>query len=89
MKIIAGLFLIVAVSIILVAGIAALQAQSDIGDTVINETSDNYEAYEELKNTTTLTMKTAGYAPYLLMIFILTVFATFLLGAAAYALKKL
>lgn len=83
MKVIGSLFLVVVVSILLIGGIAALQAQVDIGDTIINESSDNYESYEELKNTTELTMKTAGYAPYLIIIFVLTVFAILLLGGAA------
>lgn len=83
MKIIGSMFLVVVVSILLIGGIAALQAQTDVGDTIINETSDNYDSYEELKNTTVLTMKTAGYAPYLIIIFVLTTFAILLLGGAA------
>lgn len=83
MKVIATMFLVVAMSIMLIGGIATLQSQSDIGDTIINETSDNYESYSELKNATALSMKTAGYGVYLLIIFVLAGFAALLLGAAA------
>ncbi|MDF1533685.1 MAG: hypothetical protein P1P69_04180 [Methanosarcinaceae archaeon] len=83
MKIIGAMFLVVAMSIMLIAGIASLQAQSDVGDTIINESSDNYESYNELKNSTALSMKTAGYGVYLLIIFVLAVFGTLLLSAAA------
>ena len=83
MKVIASMFLVVAMSIMLIGGLATLQAQSDIGDTIINETADNYESYGELKNATALSMKTAGYGVYLLIIFVLAVFAAILLGAAA------
>lgn len=83
MKIIGAMFLVVAMSIMLIAGLATMQAQTDIGDTVINETSDNYNSYNELKNATALTMKTAGYGVYLILIFVLAMFAALLLGAAA------
>lgn len=82
MKIIGSMFLIVAVSILLMGGLAALQAQSDVGDTIINESSDNYDSYNELKNSTELSMKTAGYGVLLLVIFTLAMFAALLLGAA-------
>lgn len=82
MKIIGSMFLIVAVSILLIGGLAALQAQSDVGDTIINESSDNYDSYNELKNSTELSMKTAGYGVLLLVIFTLAMFAALLLGAA-------
>lgn len=82
MKIIGAMFLIVAVSIMLLGGIAALQSQSDVGDTIINETSDNYDSYSELKNSTAMSMTTAGYGVLLLVIFVLTLFAALLLGAA-------
>lgn len=83
MKIIGAMFLIVAVSIILIGGIAALQSQSNLGDTIINETSENYDAYTELKNSTALSMTTAGYSVLLLVIFLFAVLASVLLGAAA------
>jgi len=83
MKIISAMFLVVAMSIMLIGGIAALQAQSDVGDTIINESSDNYDSYSEVKNATALSMKTAGYGVYLLIIFVLAMFAVLLLGAAA------
>lgn len=83
MKIIGAMFLVVAMSIMLIAGLATMQAQTDIGDTIINETSDNYESYGELKNATTLTMKTAGYGVYLIIIFVLATFAALLLSGAA------
>ena len=83
LKIIGALFLLVVVSIILIGGLTSIQSQTNIGDTVINESSTTYDEYNELKNTTALAMKTAGYSPYLIILFILTVFAVFLLGAAA------
>jgi len=83
MKIIGAMFLVVAMSIMLIAGLAAMQAQTDIGDTIINETSDNYDSYGELKNATALSMTTASYGVYLLIIFVLAMFASLLLGAAA------
>ena len=82
MKIIGAMFLIVAVSIMLLGGIAALQSQSDVGDTIINETSDNYGSYSELKSSTAMSMTTAGYGVLLLVIFVLALFAALLLGAA-------
>ena len=83
LKIIGALFLLVVVSIMLIGGLTSIQSQTNIGDTVINESSDTYYEYNELKNTTALAMKTAGYSPYLILLFVLTVFAVFLLGAAA------
>lgn len=83
MKIIGAMFLVVAISIMLIGGIATMQAQVDVGDTIINETSENYDSYNELKNSTALSMKTAGYGVYLLIIFVLAVFSALLLGAAA------
>lgn len=83
LKIIGSLFLVIVVSIMLIGGIAALQSQANVGDTIINESSDTYDEYNELKNITALSMKTAGYSPYLIIIFVLTTFAILLLGGAA------
>jgi hypothetical protein len=83
MKIISAMFLVVAMSIMLIGGLAALQAQVNVGDTIINESSDNYDSYNELKNATALSMTTAGYGVYLLIIFVLAMFSVLLLGAAA------
>ncbi|MCK5432548.1 MAG: hypothetical protein KAJ03_07375 [Gammaproteobacteria bacterium] len=82
-KILGAMFLLMSVSIVLIGGLAALQSQSDLGDTVVNNSSSNYETYQEIKNTTNVAVKTAGYAPYIIMLFMLVVFAVVLLALAA------
>lgn len=81
MKIIAAIFLTVAVSILLFGGIAAVQYQSDIGDTIVDNESVSYDQYNELKNTSAMTFSFLSYSPYLLMLYLMMIFGAFMIGA--------
>jgi hypothetical protein len=81
MKIIGAIFLIAAVSILLIGSIAAIQSQADIGDTVIDNESSGYDEYQEIKSTTDQTFNFLSYTPLLLLIFAFIVIGAFMLGA--------
>lgn len=87
-KVIGSIFLIVAVGLIAIMGVAALQAQSDIGDTQINESSDNYDTYQQVKNTSAMSMQVVSFAPYLLVLLLLAVLGTMMGGALVYFKMK-
>lgn len=89
MKIIAAIFLTVAVSILLLGGIAAVQYQSDIGDTIIDNESSSYDQYNELKNTSAMTFSFLSYTPYLLMLFLMIIFGAFMLAAVVLIRSKM
>lgn len=82
-KLIGAIFLTVAISILLIGGIAAVQHQSDLGDTVIDNESYSYDQYQQLQNTTTLTFSFLSYTPYLFMLFLMIVAGAFMIGAVA------
>ena len=81
MKILGAFVLLIGISIILVAGIAALQSMSDTGDVLITNNSSNYAEYQEIKETSNLMMKVAGYTPYFLGMFVLIIIAVTMFGA--------
>ena len=88
MKIVGGIFLLVSLSLILILGIATLQAQTDIGDTIINESSDSYEEYSALKNTTSSSMQYAGYSIWIVLVFVFAILAI-MIAAAVYGMSKM
>ena len=86
MKILGAFILLIGICIILMAGIAALQSQSDIGDTIVTENSSNYEEYQQVKDSSNLMMKIAGYTPYFLGMFVFIIIGVTMFGAI-YLLK--
>lgn len=81
MKVIAGLFMLVSVSIILVGGLTALQAQTDIGDTVVTSETDRYDQYEGMKTAIDTSMNFAGHSIWIILIVVCIFLATMALGA--------
>lgn len=80
-KILGAVVLLIGFSIILFAGVAAIQLQTDTGDQIIGNNSEVNSTYETMKETTGLGLTVAGYIPYFLMVLILIVIAAVLYGA--------
>lgn len=79
-KIIGAVVLLIGFSIILFAGVAAIQIQTDTGDTIIGNDSEVNATYETMKETTSLGLTVAGYVPYFLMILLLIIIAAVMYG---------
>lgn len=74
-NIVGAVVLLIGFSIILFAGAAAIQLQTDTGDTIIGNNSEVNSTYETMKETTGLGLTVTGFIPYLLMIIILITIA--------------
>lgn len=83
MKIIGSLILLIGVSIILIAGIAALQIESDTANNHINESSASYDTLQTIEQGSNLGMSVAGYLPMILIMFLLIAIAIAAIGAVA------
>lgn len=79
-NIIGAVVLLVGFSIILFAGVAAIQLQTDTADTVIGNNSEVNSSYNTMKESTELGLNVAGYVPYFLMIILLMVIALVMYG---------
>ena len=89
MKIIASLFLMISICIVAVIGVTALQSQTDIGDSVITEFSENSDTYDTIKDSTALTATTMSYAPYFMLISMLAALGASCMGIATYLKYKI
>lgn len=79
-NIMGAVILLIGFSIILLAGVAAIQIQTDTADTVIGNDSEVNDTYQTVKQTTDLGLRVAGYVPYFLIIIILMVILIAILG---------
>lgn len=79
-NIMGAVILLIGFSIILLAGVAAIQIQTDTADTVIGNDSEVNDTYQTVKETTALGLRVAGYVPYFLIIIILMVILIAILG---------
>lgn len=88
MKFLGIMFLLISFCILLIAGVAALQGQTDIANSVINESSDNYDVLKQIESTTTSSMSFAGYIPLILIVLVFVAVAVMMVGAV-YVVSKL
>jgi flagellar biosynthesis protein FlhB len=79
-NIMGAMVLLIGFCIILMAGVAAIQLQTDTADTVIGNNSEVNATYETMKDTTGLGLRVAGYVPYFLLIVLLIVVLIAILG---------
>lgn len=79
-NIMGAVILLIGFSIILLAGVAAIQIQTDTADTVIGNNSEVNSTYQNVKQTTDLGLRVASYIPYFIIIIILIVILIAILG---------